>query len=158
MKKQLGLKSRLTMPTFDNKSVAAILYETADLMEVRGDDSFRIRSYRNAAQALESLPTPIAELVGDAKKLLEIPGIGKSMASHIQELFREGKLQMHSELLAKYQPAMLDLLKIQGLGPRRWRSSGTPSRFAIRLAWRSWRAKASCANCRAWARSRSRIF
>jgi len=106
------------MPTFDNKSVAAILYETADLMEVRGDDSFRIRSYRNAAQALESLPTPIAELAGETKKLLEIPGIGKSMASHIQELFREGKLQMHSELLAKYQPAMLDLLKIQGLGPK----------------------------------------
>ena len=106
------------MPTFDNKSVASILYETADLMEVRGDDSFRIRSYRNAAQALETLPTPVAELVGDTKKLLEIPGIGKSMASHIQELFREGKLTMHSELLAKYQPAMLDLLKIQGLGPK----------------------------------------
>jgi len=106
------------VPTFDNKSVASILYETADLMEVRGDDSFRIRSYRNAAQALETLPTPVAELVGDTKKLLEIPGIGKSMASHIQELFREGKLTMHSELLAKYQPAMLDLLKIQGLGPK----------------------------------------
>jgi DNA polymerase (family X) len=106
------------MPTFDNKSVASILYETADLMEVRGDDSFRIRSYRNAAQALESLPTPVAELVGETKKLLEIPGIGKSMASHIQELFRAGKLSMHSELLAKFQPAMLDLLKIQGLGPK----------------------------------------
>jgi DNA polymerase (family 10) len=106
------------MPTFDNKSVASILYETADLMEVRGDDSFRIRSYRNAAQALESLPTPVAELVGESRKLLEIPGIGKSMASHIQELFREGRLSMHCELLAKYQPAMLDLLKIQGLGPK----------------------------------------
>jgi len=106
------------MPTFDNKSVASILYETADLMEVRGDDSFRIRSYRNAAQALESLPTPLAEIAGDIKKLLEIPGIGKSMASHIQELFRDGKLALHCELLAKYQPAMLDLLKIQGLGPK----------------------------------------
>jgi len=106
------------MPTFDNKSVAAVLYETADLMEVRGDDSFRIRSYRNAAQALESLPTPVAELAGDTKKLLEIPGIGKSMASHIQELFREGKLRMHTELLAKYQPSMLELLKISGLGPK----------------------------------------
>jgi DNA polymerase (family 10) len=106
------------MPTFDNKSVAAILYETADLMEVRGDDSFRIRSYRNAAQALESLPTPISELAGDTKKLLEIPGIGKSMASHIQELFREGKLKMHTELLDKYQPSMLELLKISGLGPK----------------------------------------
>jgi len=106
------------MPTFDNKSVAAVLYETADLMEVRGDDSFRIRSYRNAAQALEALGTPVAELVGEPKKLLEIPGIGKSMASHIQELFKEGKLRMHTELLQKYQPSMLDLLKIQGLGPK----------------------------------------
>src|ERR1700758_2470715 len=106
------------MPTFDNKMVAAVLYETADLMEVRGDDPFRIRSYRNAGQALESLGTPLAELVGDTKKLLEIPGIGKSMAGHIQEIFREGKLRMHSELLDKYQPSMLDLLKIQGLGPK----------------------------------------
>ena len=106
------------MLTFDNKSVAAVLYETADLMEVRGDDSFRIRSYRNAAQALESLGVPIAELVGETRKLLEIPGIGKAMASHIQELFREGKPRMHSELLEKYQPSMLELLKIQGLGPK----------------------------------------
>jgi DNA polymerase (family 10) len=106
------------MPPFDNKSVAAILYETADLMEVRGDDPFRIRSYRNAAQALESLGTPVAELAGETKKLLEIPGIGKSMAGHIQEIFREGRLQMHSDLLQKYQPSMLELLKIQGLGPK----------------------------------------
>jgi DNA polymerase (family 10) len=106
------------MPTFDNKSVASILYETADLMEVRGDDPFRIRSYRNAAQALEALGSPIADLVGETKKLLEIPGIGKSMAGHIQEIFREGRLKMHSDLLAKYQPSMLDLLKIQGLGPK----------------------------------------
>jgi len=95
-----------------------VLYETADLMEVRGDDSFRIRSYRNAAQALESLPTPVSELADDTKKLLEIPGVGKSMASHIQELFREGRLRMHAELLEKYQPSMLELLKISGLGPK----------------------------------------
>ena len=106
------------MPTLDNKTVATILYETADLMEVRGDDPFRIRSYRNAAQALESLGTPIAELVDDTKKLLDIPGIGKSMATHIQEIFRDGALKMHTDLLQKYQPSMLELLKIQGLGPK----------------------------------------
>src|SRR5919197_1976810 len=107
-----------SMPTLDNKTVATILYETADLMEVRGDDPFRIRSYRNAAQALESLGTPIAELVDDTKKLLDIPGIGKSMATHIQEIFRDGALRMHTDLLQKYQPSMLELLKIQGLGPK----------------------------------------
>ncbi len=106
------------MPTLDNKTVAGIFYETADLMEIRGDDPFRVRSYRRAAEALESLPTPIAELVDDVKKLLAIPGIGKAMAGHLQELFTHGRLSMHAELLEKYQPSMLELLKIQGLGPK----------------------------------------
>ncbi len=106
------------MPTLDNKTVAGIFAETADLMEIRGDDPFRVRSYRRAAEALESLPTPIAELVDDIKKLLEIPGIGKSMAGHIQEVFTHGRLRLHAELLEKYHPSMLELLKIQGLGPK----------------------------------------
>jgi len=102
----------------DNKAVATIFYETADLMEIRGDDSFRIRSYRRAAEAIESLGEPIAGLVGDQKKLLAIPGIGKSIAGHLQQLFKDGKLNPHAELLEKYRPTMLDLLKIQGLGPK----------------------------------------
>src|SRR5579859_2166386 len=87
-------------------------------MEIRGDDSFRIRSYRRAAEAIESLGEPIAGLVGDQKKLLAIPGIGKSIAGHLQQLFKDGKLNPHAELLEKYRPTMLDLLKIQGLGPK----------------------------------------
>jgi DNA polymerase (family X) len=102
----------------DNKGVANILYETADLMEIRGDDPFRIRSYRRAAEAIEGLSQALSELVGETKKLLEIPGIGKGMASNIQEIFREGKLTQHTELLQKYRPSMLELLKIQGLGPK----------------------------------------
>ncbi|HZR28805.1 MAG TPA: DNA polymerase/3'-5' exonuclease PolX [Terriglobales bacterium] len=104
--------------SMDNKVVATIFYETADLMEVRGDDPFRIRSYRRAAEAIEALGEPIAGLVGDTKKLLAIPGIGKSMCGHLQQLFTEGKLKLHAELLEKYRPSMLDLLKIQGLGPK----------------------------------------
>ena len=102
----------------DNKSVAGVFYEIADLMEINGDDSFRIRSYRRAAEAIEALPGPVAELVSDPKKLLEIPGIGKGMCAHLQELFREGKSRLHGELLEKYRPTMLELLKIQGLGPK----------------------------------------
>ena len=104
--------------SLDNKAVATVLYETADLMEIKGEDSFRIRSYRRAAEAIESLGEPIANLVEDPKKLLSIPGIGKSMCAHVQELFKEGKLKLHSELLEKYHPSMLELLKIQGLGPK----------------------------------------
>jgi DNA polymerase (family 10) len=102
----------------DNKAIAHIFYETADLMEVNGDDSFRIRSYRRAAEALEGHPQQVSDLLGEPKLLLEIPGIGKGMAANIQELSREGKLSSHQELLQKYRPSMLELLKIQGLGPK----------------------------------------
>lgn len=102
----------------DNKGVATILYETADLMEIQGEDSFRIRSYRRAAEAIESLPQPVAELVSDRKALLEIPGIGKGMAANLEEIFKKGKLQAHSDLLKKYKPTILELMKIQGMGPK----------------------------------------
>jgi DNA polymerase (family 10) len=103
---------------FDNKSIANIFYETADLMEVRNDDPFRIRSYRRAAEAIEGLEGQLADIYQDTKALLAIPGIGKGMAANIRELFTEGKLKLHEELLEKYRPSMLELLKIQGLGPK----------------------------------------
>ena len=102
----------------DNKAAARFLTETADLMEIDNQDSFRVRSYRRAAEAIDSLPQPLAEMVEDDKKLLEIPGIGKSMAAHLQEIFRTGRLGLHSDLLKKYGPSILELLKIQGLGPK----------------------------------------
>ena len=102
----------------DNKAIAGILYETADLLEIDGQDSFRIRSYRNAAQAIEALPQQISELIDEPKKILEIPGIGKGMLTNMQEMFKEGRLSLHAELLKKYRPSMLDLLKVQGLGPK----------------------------------------
>jgi DNA polymerase (family 10) len=106
------------MAAVDNKALANIFYETADLMEVQGDDSFRIRSYRRAAEAIEGLPTQIADIIGDDKAMLAIPGIGKGMVFNLKEIFTEGKLKIHAELLEKYRPTMLELLKIQGLGPK----------------------------------------
>ncbi len=102
----------------DNKSIAGIFYETADLMEIDGQDSFRIRSYRNAAEAIEALPQQISELIGEPKQVLAIPGIGKGMLTNLQEMFREGRLSAHADLLKKYRPSMLQLLKVQGLGPK----------------------------------------
>jgi DNA polymerase (family X) len=102
----------------DNKSIATVLYETADLLEIDAADSFRIRSYRNAAQAIENLTEQIRDIIGEPKKVLAIPGIGKGMLLNLQELFKEGRLSMQSELLKKYHPSMLQLLKIQGLGPK----------------------------------------
>jgi DNA polymerase (family X) len=102
----------------DNKSIADIFYQTADLMEVRNDDSFRIRSYRRAAEAIEGLETQLSEIYENEKALLTIPGIGKGMAANIREVFVAGKLSVYEELLQKYRPSMLELLKVQGLGPK----------------------------------------
>jgi DNA polymerase (family 10) len=102
----------------DNKALANIFYETADLMEVAAEDSFRVRSYRRAAETIESFDQQLADIFKDEKALMAIPGIGKSMAGHIRDVFTTGKLPLHEELLKKYNPSMLDLLKIQGMGPK----------------------------------------
>jgi DNA polymerase (family 10) len=102
----------------DNKAIANILYETADLLEIDGQDSFRIRSYRNAAQAIENHSQQIKDIISEPKQVLAIPGIGKGMLKNLEELFSTGKLAAQSELLEKYHPSMLQLLKIQGLGPK----------------------------------------
>ena len=102
----------------DNKSIATVLYETADLLEIDAADSFRIRSYRNAAQAIENLTDQIKDIIGEPKRVLAIPGIGKGMLLNLQELLKDGRLGMQAELLQKYHPSMLQLLKIQGLGPK----------------------------------------
>src|SRR5690348_3328254 len=102
----------------DNKSIAGILYETADLLEVDGGDSFRIRSYRNAGEAIEAFPQQISDLISNEKQVLAIPGIGKGMLTNLKQMLSEGKLTLHADLLQKYRPSMLQLLKVQGLGPK----------------------------------------
>jgi DNA polymerase (family 10) len=102
----------------DNKAIAGILYETADLLEIDGQDSFRIRSYRNAAQAIENHAEQIKDIIAEPKRVLAIAGIGKGMLANLNELFKDGRLSVQGELLEKYHPSMLQLLKIQGLGPK----------------------------------------
>ena len=102
----------------DNKSIANILYETADLLEVAAEDSFRVRSYRRAAEAIEGHDQQLADIYQDPKALLAIPGIGKGMASNIRDIFTLGKLPLHEEMLQRFRPSMLELLKISGLGPK----------------------------------------
>ncbi|MGA7521518.1 MAG: DNA polymerase/3'-5' exonuclease PolX [Acidobacteriaceae bacterium] len=102
----------------DNRSIAQLLAETADLLEIGAGDPFRIRSYRRAAEAVESSTTQLSTIAGDPKKLLEIPGIGKGMAANIQEIERAGTLPLREELLLKYRPTMLELLRLPGMGPK----------------------------------------
>lgn len=103
----------------ENKEIAQLLYETADLMEVAGEDGFRIRSYRNAASVIQSHPERVADLLGSQdRKVTEIPGIGKGLASVLVEICQRGSFDRRDQMLARYPASALELLKIQGLGPK----------------------------------------
>ena len=103
----------------DNIQIARLLDETAALLEIDAADPFRIRSYRRAAEAVEQQTTQLATLVAaDPKQLLAIPGIGKGMAANICELVATGTMPLRAELLTKYKPTMLELLRLPGMGPK----------------------------------------
>jgi DNA polymerase (family 10) len=103
----------------ENREIARILSETADLMEIAGDDSFRIRSYRNGATAVEGYPERIIDILGNPeRKVTDIPGIGKGLALVLQEIVARASCDRRDELLQKFPPAALEFLKIQGLGPK----------------------------------------
>ncbi len=102
----------------DNRSIAQLLADTADLLEISAGDPFRIRSYRRAAEAVEQSTIQLSTIADDPKKLQEIPGIGKGMAANIQEIERAGTLPLREELLLKYRPTMLELLRLPGMGPK----------------------------------------
>ncbi|MBV9612757.1 MAG: DNA polymerase/3'-5' exonuclease PolX [Acidobacteriaceae bacterium] len=103
----------------ENKEIARLLSETADLMEVAGEDSFRIRSYRNAASVIVSYPERVADIVcNPERKVTDIPGIGKGLAFVLAEICQRGSFDRRDEMLARYPASALELLKIQGLGPK----------------------------------------
>lgn len=103
----------------ENKEIARLLSETADLMEIAGEDGFRIRSYRNAAAAIESHPERVVDIVRATDgKITGIPGVGKGIALALVEIVQRGSFDRRDEMLQKYPASALELLKIQGLGPK----------------------------------------
>jgi DNA polymerase (family 10) len=103
----------------DNITIARLLDETASLLEIDTADPFRVRSYRRAAEAVEQQTTQLASLVSsDPKQLLAIPGIGKGMAANICQLVETGDVPLRAELLTKYRPGMLEMLRLPGMGPK----------------------------------------
>lgn len=104
--------------SMDNVTMAGLLNETADLMEISGADSFRVRSYRNAADAIAQTTVDLVAASSDTAQLLAIAGIGKSMAANIQAIVSTGSLPLRDELLAKYGAGLLELLKLPSMGPK----------------------------------------
>lgn len=103
----------------DNPSIARVLHQTADLLEVDGADRFRVGGYRRAAEAVEQTTVDLMSVANDAARLMAIPGIGKSMAMAIQAIAQTESMPLRDELLAKYGGAdLLELLKLPGMGPK----------------------------------------
>src|SRR6266576_1104672 len=102
-----------------NPDIARAFEEVADLLEIKDENPFRVRAYRNAARTVRDFPEPIADWVRDARDLTEIPGIGEDLAEKIATLVATGELPLRKQLLAKLPSGLLDLLRIPGLGPKR---------------------------------------
>ena len=89
----------------ENKEIARVLWETADLMEIAAEDGFRIRSYRNGATAVEGYPERIADILADpARKVTDIPGIGKGLAAVLHEIVDHGSCERRDLLLKSSRP------------------------------------------------------
>jgi DNA polymerase (family 10) len=104
----------------DNETIARRFYRLAALMDIRGDDPFRLRSYRNAAEALETWPTPLAKIGKEEgiAGLQSIPGVGKAIAGKILELLDRGTFDAWERIIAETPESVLDLLEIPGIGPK----------------------------------------
>jgi len=100
----------------DNPGIARILREIADLLEIKGDNPFKIRAYRNGADITSNHPHDLAAL--DETELRQIPGIGKDLAGRIREIGRTGDTDVHRELLAEFPASILDVLRLQGIAPK----------------------------------------
>lgn len=103
-----------------NDDVARHFEEIGDLLEIQGANSFRIRAYRNASRTIESLSEPISEIAAQGEKtLVELPGIGKDIAAKIVVLLKTGTTPQLEELREEVPPGLLEVLRIQGLGPKK---------------------------------------
>ncbi len=100
-----------------NAALSAIFSQMADVMEILGEDRFRINSYRTVARAIDEIPTDVAVLL-ESGELAKTPGIGKSSLAKIEEFVKTGRIQAHQDLLARIPRALLDLLTIPGVGPK----------------------------------------
>jgi DNA polymerase (family 10) len=103
----------------ENREVARILRETAQLLEIDGAIIGRYRSYEKVAELLYSIPDRIEDIAKDPKRLKELPGVGDGMAEHIREILDTGDYTLRRKLLKKYPTSLLDLLELQSLGPKK---------------------------------------
>src|SRR3984885_629730 len=103
----------------ENREVAKILKETAQLLEIDGAIIGRYRTYEKVAELLYGMHERIQEVAKDDETLRELPGVGENMAAHIREILKTGDYTLRQKLLKKYPATLLELLRLQSLGPKK---------------------------------------
>lgn len=102
-----------------NEDIARVFDHVADIYELKNDNPFRIRAYRNAARVLRGLPIEVGEMLRQGEDLDEFPGIGEDLAEQIAEIAHTGRLARLEEIAATTPPLALELTRLPGIGPRR---------------------------------------
>jgi len=100
-----------------NAVLSELFDQMADIMEILGEDRFRINSYRKVARVIGDTPTDIESLLATGQ-LAKLPGIGKSSLAKIEEFVKTGAITAHRQLLSKIPPTLLELLTVPGMGPK----------------------------------------
>ena len=100
----------------ENQQIAKIFEEIGELLELKGENVFRVRAYHRAAQNIDGLSKDVAAL--SEEELEAIPGIGKDLAAKIREYAATGKVAKHEALKEEFPAGVLDLLRVPGLGPK----------------------------------------
>ena len=103
----------------ENARIAAVFEQVADILEILGENPFRIRSYRNAARTVGDMAEPLADMVAEGKDLTALPGIGESLGGKIREILQSGTCEMLQDLRRRLPPQVPDLLHVKGLGPKK---------------------------------------
>lgn len=101
-----------------NYEISFIFYDIADMLEIRGDNFFKVRAYRRAGHSIQNLPVEIEDLARESR-LKEIDGIGEALAEKIQEIISTGTCKYYEELKKEIPRGLVDMLKIPGLGPKK---------------------------------------
>ncbi|MDY0351754.1 MAG: DNA polymerase/3'-5' exonuclease PolX, partial [Desulfobulbaceae bacterium] len=117
-RREPGIKELDTMP-IHNADVAEIFNRIGDLLDIKGDNPFRIRAYRDGARTVSELSRSVAEMVEGEEDLKALPGIGKDLAAKIEEIVRTGSLSFLEKLEEEIPAGLVELLRISGLGPRK---------------------------------------
>ena len=103
----------------ENGDIASVISDYADLLDIKGENAFRIRSYNSAVRTIRDLTVSLEQMVKDEEDLTSIKGIGKSIAETISEVVETGTFKSHESLKKKLNPSLLDLLRLEGFGPKK---------------------------------------